>query len=79
MDWLEDKVSGIIQEEEVTHTEKTPLYNKLKENENKYALFTGGSCHIVRKLGYGRPLSRVLCDKFQELLKEKVNQGNMQR
>ncbi|GAB0207492.1 hypothetical protein GRJ2_003214900 [Grus japonensis] len=36
-------------EEEVTHAEEAPLYNKLPENEKQYALFTDGSCRIVGK------------------------------
>ncbi|GAB0208517.1 hypothetical protein GRJ2_003317400 [Grus japonensis] len=36
-------------EEEVTHAEEAPLYNKLPEDEKQYALFTDGSCRIVGK------------------------------
>ncbi|KAK4807003.1 hypothetical protein QYF61_000332 [Mycteria americana] len=49
MDWLEGKDFGISPEEEVTHAEEAPLYNKLPENEKQYALFTDGSCRIVGK------------------------------
>jgi len=48
-DWLEGKDCEISLEEEVTHAEEAPLYNELPENENQYALFTGGSCCIVGK------------------------------
>ncbi|KAK4831871.1 hypothetical protein QYF61_019883 [Mycteria americana] len=46
MDWLEGKDFRISPEEEVTRAEEAPLYNKLPENEKRYALFTDGSCHI---------------------------------
>ncbi|GAB0208187.1 mitochondrial enolase superfamily member 1 [Grus japonensis] len=36
-------------EEEVTHAEEAPLYNKLTEDEKPYALFTDGSCRIMGK------------------------------
>ncbi|KAK4815664.1 hypothetical protein QYF61_005410 [Mycteria americana] len=49
MDWPEGKDFRISPEEEVTHAEEAPLYNKLPENEKQYALFTDGSCHIVGK------------------------------
>jgi len=40
---------GASPEEEVTHAEKAPLHNKMPENEQQYALFMDGSCHIVGK------------------------------
>ncbi|KAK4819475.1 hypothetical protein QYF61_004701 [Mycteria americana] len=49
MDWPEGKDFGISPEEEVTHAEEAPLYNKLPDNEKQYALFTDGSCHIAGK------------------------------
>ncbi|PKU42450.1 hypothetical protein llap_7250 [Limosa lapponica baueri] len=49
MDWPEGKDFGIWPEEEVTGVEEAPLYNKLSENEKKYALFTDGSFQIVGK------------------------------
>ncbi|GAB0187656.1 hypothetical protein GRJ2_001230900 [Grus japonensis] len=36
-------------EEEVTHAEEAPPYNKLTEDEKPYALFTDGSCRVVGK------------------------------
>ncbi|GAB0205083.1 hypothetical protein GRJ2_002973900 [Grus japonensis] len=36
-------------EEEVTHAEEAPPYNKLTADEKPYALFTDGSCRIVGK------------------------------
>ncbi|GAB0209688.1 hypothetical protein GRJ2_003434500 [Grus japonensis] len=36
-------------EEEVTHAEEAPPYNKLTEDEKPYALFTDGSCRIMGK------------------------------
>ncbi|KAM9591112.1 uncharacterized protein ACIBXB_006051 isoform 1-T2 [Morphnus guianensis] len=48
-DWPEGKDFGMSPEEEVTHAEEAPLYNKLPENERQYALFTDGSCRIVGK------------------------------
>ncbi|GAB0177952.1 hypothetical protein GRJ2_000260500 [Grus japonensis] len=48
-DWPERKDFGMSPEEEVTHAEEAPPYNKLPENEKQYALFTDGSCHIVGK------------------------------
>ena len=48
-DWPEGKDFRMSPEEEVMHAEESPLYNKLPENENQYALFTDGSCHIVGK------------------------------
>jgi len=44
MDWPEGKDFRVSPEEEVTHAEEAPLYNKLSENEKQYAPFTGGSC-----------------------------------
>ncbi|KAK4828919.1 hypothetical protein QYF61_001540 [Mycteria americana] len=49
MDWPEDKDFRISPEEEVTHAEEAPLYNKLPENEKQYALFADGPCRIVGK------------------------------
>ncbi|KAK4820467.1 hypothetical protein QYF61_027749 [Mycteria americana] len=49
VDWPEGKDFGISPEEEVMCAEGAPLYNKLPENDKKYALFTDGSCHIVGK------------------------------
>ncbi|KAK4812753.1 hypothetical protein QYF61_018302 [Mycteria americana] len=46
MDWPEGKDFRVLPEEEVTHAEEAPLYNKLSENEKQYALFTDGSCHL---------------------------------
>ncbi|GAB0206689.1 hypothetical protein GRJ2_003134500 [Grus japonensis] len=48
-DWPEGKDFGMSPEEEVTHAEEAPPYNKLPENEKQYALFTDGSCRIVGK------------------------------
>ncbi|GAB0202684.1 hypothetical protein GRJ2_002734000 [Grus japonensis] len=48
-DWPEGKDFGKSPEEEVTHAEEAPPYNKLPEDEKPYALFTDGSCHIVGK------------------------------
>ncbi|KAK4806933.1 hypothetical protein QYF61_027300 [Mycteria americana] len=48
-DWPEGKDFRISPEEEVTHAEEAPLYNKLPENGKQYALFTDGSCRIVGK------------------------------
>ncbi|GAB0206633.1 hypothetical protein GRJ2_003128900 [Grus japonensis] len=48
-DWPEGKDFGMSPEEEVTHAEEAPPYNKLPENEKPYALFTDGSCCIVGK------------------------------
>ncbi|GAB0209389.1 mitochondrial enolase superfamily member 1 [Grus japonensis] len=48
-DWPEGKDFGMSPEEEVTHAEEAPLFNKLTEDEKPYALFTDGSCRIVRK------------------------------
>ncbi|GAB0208026.1 hypothetical protein GRJ2_003268300 [Grus japonensis] len=39
----------MLPEEVVAHAEEAPPYNKLPENENPYALFTDGSCHIMGK------------------------------
>ncbi|GAB0186329.1 hypothetical protein GRJ2_001098200 [Grus japonensis] len=39
----------MLPEEEVTHAEEAPLYNKLTEDEKPYALFTDGSCRIMGK------------------------------
>ena len=47
--WLKDKDFGVSPEEVVTQAEEAPLYNKLPENEKKYALFTDESCHTVGK------------------------------
>ncbi|KAK4828886.1 LOW QUALITY PROTEIN: hypothetical protein QYF61_001444 [Mycteria americana] len=69
---------GISPDEEVTHAEEGPLYNKLPENEKQYALFTDGSCHI-ESIGGGKLLYGVLYDELQKLLKEKVNQVRLQR
>ncbi|KAK4806926.1 hypothetical protein QYF61_012647 [Mycteria americana] len=49
MDWPEGKDFGISPEEETTHAEEAPLYNKLPENEKQYALFTDGSCRLQWK------------------------------
>jgi len=49
MDWPQGKDFGVSPEEEVTHVEEAPLYSELPENENQYAQFTDGSCHIVGK------------------------------
>jgi len=49
MDWPEGKDFGASPEEEVTHAEEAPLYNKLPANEKQYALFLDGSCCIVVK------------------------------
>ena len=49
MDWPEGKYFGISPEEEVASAEGAPLYNQLPENEEKYTLFTDGSCCIVGK------------------------------
>ncbi|GAB0176080.1 hypothetical protein GRJ2_000073200 [Grus japonensis] len=48
-DWPEGKDFGMSPEEEVTHAEEAPPYNKLTEDEKPYALFTDGSCCIVGK------------------------------
>ncbi|GAB0202801.1 hypothetical protein GRJ2_002745700 [Grus japonensis] len=48
-DWPEGKDFGMSPEEEVTHDEEAPPYNKLTEDEKPYALFTDGSCRIVGK------------------------------
>ncbi|GAB0208056.1 hypothetical protein GRJ2_003271300 [Grus japonensis] len=48
-DWPEGKDFGMSPEEEVTCAEEAPPYNKLTEDENPYALFTDGSCHIMGK------------------------------
>ena len=48
MIWLEGQNFG-VSPEEVTHAEEAPLYNKLPENKEQYALFTAGSCCIVGK------------------------------
>ncbi|GAB0207261.1 hypothetical protein GRJ2_003191700 [Grus japonensis] len=48
-DWPEGKDFGMSPEEEVTHAEEAPPYNKLTEDEKPYALFTDGSCRIVGK------------------------------
>jgi len=48
-DWPEGKDFGVTPEEEVTRAEEAPLHNELPENEKQYALFTDGSCRIVRK------------------------------
>ncbi|GAB0206804.1 hypothetical protein GRJ2_003146000 [Grus japonensis] len=48
-DWPEGKDFGMSPEEEVTHAEEAPPYNKLPEDEKPYALFTDGSCCIVGK------------------------------
>ncbi|GAB0209980.1 hypothetical protein GRJ2_003463700 [Grus japonensis] len=48
-DWPEGKDFGMYPEEEVTHAEEAPPYNKLTEDEKPYALFTDGSCRIVGK------------------------------
>ena len=49
MDMPKGKDFGVSPEQEVTHAEESLGYNKLPENEKKYALFTDGSCHIVEK------------------------------
>ena len=49
MDWPEGKKFGASPGEEVSRAKEAPPYNELSENEKKYALFTGGSCHIVGK------------------------------
>ena len=49
MDWPEGKDFGALPEEEVTHAEEAPLYNKLPEDKKPDALFTDGSCRIVGK------------------------------
>lgn len=49
VDWLKDKDFGVSPEEVVTQAEEAPLYNKLPENEKKYALFTDESCQIFGK------------------------------
>ena len=49
MDWPEDKKFGTSPGEEVSRATEAPPYNELPENEKKYALFTDGSCRIVRK------------------------------
>ena len=49
MDWPEGKKSGASPGEEVSHAKEAPPYSELPENENKYALFTDGSCRIVQK------------------------------
>ncbi|GAB0209415.1 macrophage immunometabolism regulator [Grus japonensis] len=48
-DWPEGKDFRMSPEEEVTHAEEAPPYNKLTEDEKQYALFTDGSCRIVGK------------------------------
>ncbi|GAB0203012.1 hypothetical protein GRJ2_002766800 [Grus japonensis] len=48
-DWPEGKDFGMSPEEEVTHAEEAPPYNKLAEDEKPYALFTDGSCRIMGK------------------------------
>ncbi|GAB0202834.1 hypothetical protein GRJ2_002749000 [Grus japonensis] len=49
MDWPEGKDFRMSPEEEVTHDEEAPPYNKLTEDEKPYALFTDGSCRIMGK------------------------------
>ena len=78
-DWPEGKDFGMSPEEEVAWAEEAPLYNKLPENERQYALFTDGSCRIVESIEGGKLLYGVLHDKLQKLLKEKVNQVNLQK
>ena len=48
-EWPEGKDFGIAPEEEVTHAEEAPLYNKQPEDKKEYALFTDVSCRIVGK------------------------------
>ncbi|KAJ7424308.1 hypothetical protein WISP_29219 [Willisornis vidua] len=48
--WPKDESFGLSsgeEEEQVTGAEEAPPYNQLPEEENQYALFTDGSCHIV--------------------------------
>ena len=49
MDWSEGKDFGASPEKEVTRAEEAPLYNRLPEDKKQYALFTDGSCRILRK------------------------------
>jgi len=49
MDWPEGKDFRVSSEEEVTHAEEAPLYNKLPENEKQYVLLGDGSWRIVGK------------------------------
>ena len=49
MDMPKGKDFGVSPEQEVTHAEESLGYNKLPENEKKYALFIDVSCHIVEK------------------------------
>jgi len=49
VDCPEGKTFGRLPEEEVLSAKEAPPYNELPENEKKYALFTGGLCHIVEK------------------------------
>lgn len=52
MDWPKGKDFGKSPEEEVTHAEETQRmnYNKMPEDEKKYALLTDEFCHVVGKL-----------------------------
>ena len=47
--WPDGKDFGMVAEEEVALAEEAPPYNKVLDNEKRYALFTDGSCHIVGK------------------------------
>jgi len=49
MDCPEGKDFEVSPEEEVTHAEESPLYNKLPGDEKQHALLTDGSCRIVGK------------------------------
>ncbi|PKU45383.1 hypothetical protein llap_4327 [Limosa lapponica baueri] len=72
MDWPEGKDFRISPEEEVTLAEKALPYNKVTENEKKYALFTDGSLSLWESIRSGRLLCGVLHDKLQKLLIDKI-------
>jgi len=55
MDWPKGKDFGMSPEEEVTHTEDAPPYNRLPENEKSYALVG-----LVQNIEGGRLLHGVL-------------------
>ncbi|RMC22049.1 hypothetical protein DUI87_02920 [Hirundo rustica rustica] len=44
-------LSSEEEEEQVTRAEEAPPYNELQETERQYAIFTDGSCRIVKKEG----------------------------
>lgn len=75
MDWPEGGHFGISPDEKVMHAEEAPL-QKLWENQKQYVLFTGRSYCIV---GKHQRWSGEQHDNLQELLKEEVNQYNLQK